>query len=263
MITGKPVFNVWRAPTDNDRNIVRKWRDEGYHRLDTKIYDARITDRDDKHTTICTEFSLGGYIVKPVIRAGATWTVYGSGDIVLETEAKVREGVPFLPRFGLKLCMPEGNERVEYFGYGPHESYVDKRRSTWKSRFETTVSSMHENYLRPQENGSHFKTEWAAVTDLNGAGLLFAGMDDFSFNASHYTPEDITAANHPYELEKRNETIIHIDYKVSGVGSNSCGPELLPKYRLDEQNISFKLRMKPVFIEDIDLLDLVNKRISE
>jgi beta-galactosidase len=263
MICTKLKFGVWRAPTDNDRYIKHQWMKEGYDRLDTHTYSVSIVSEDEKHISIYSEFSLGGYIVKPVIRAGATWTVYGSGDIVLETEAKVREGVPFLPRFGLKLCMPEGNERVEYFGYGPHESYVDKRRSTWKSRFETTVSSMHENYLRPQENGSHYKTEWAAVTDLNGAGLLFAGMDDFSFNASHYTPEDITAASHPYELEKRNETIIHIDYKVSGVGSNSCGPELLPKYRLDEQNISFKLRMKPVFIEDIDLLDLVNIRISE
>ena len=262
MMSKMPVFNVWRAPTDNDRNIVKKWRDEGYDRLNTKVYAVNIENRDEKHITICTEFSLGGYINKPVLHGKAYWTVYGSGDIILETQVEVREGIPFLPRFGLQLVMPEGNERVEYFGYGPHESYIDKHRSTWKSRFESTVSGMHEDYLMPQENGSHYSTEWAAVTDLQGMCLLFAGMEDFSFNVSHFTPEDLTKAMHPHELVKRGETIVNIDYMNSGVGSNSCGPELLPQYRLSRRDISFKVRIKPIFKDDVDILDEVNTQIE-
>lgn len=263
MIGKKPVFNVWRAPTDNDRGIVNKWREEGYDRLDTKVYAVKVTDRDEKHITICTEFSLGGYIKKPVLRGKAYWTVYGSGDIVLETQVEVREELPFLPRFGLQLVMPEGNEHVEYFGYGPHESYIDKHRSTWKSRFASTVESQHEDYLMPQENGSHYATEWAAVTNSLGMGLLFAGMEDFSFNVSHFTPEDLTLAMHPHELKKRPETIVNIDYMNSGVGSNSCGPELLPQYRLSQRDISFKVRIKPLFRQDVDVLDEVNREIVE
>lgn len=263
MISSMPKFNIWRAPTDNDRNIRNKWEAEGYNRLDTHIYSVKIISRDEKHISICSDFSLGGYIKKPVIRAKALWTVYGSGDILLETQAKVSEGIPFLPRYGLQLCMPKGNELIEYFGYGPHESYLDKRRSTFKSKFEATVDSMHENYLKPQENGSHYSTEWATVTNLLGMGLLFIGMEDFSFNVSHYTPEDITNASHPYKLIRRDETIINLDYKVSGVGSNSCGPELLPQYRLSESDINFKLRIKPIFKEDISLLDVVYSEITE
>lgn len=262
MLCARPRFNVWRAPADNDRNIRQKWAGEGFDRLDTHVYSVAVAGEDEKHISIRTEFSLGGYTNKPVIRAAAVWTVYGSGDIILDTGARVREGVPFLPRFGLQLHMPGGNERVEYFGYGPHESYMDKCRSTRKGRFEATVDSMHEDYLMPQENGSHYATEWAAVTDPLGMGLLFAGMDDFSFNASHYTPEDLTDAMHPHELRRRKETVVNVDYKMSGVGSNSCGPELMPQYRLSERDICFKLRIRPVFKEELPLIDAVNTKIK-
>lgn len=262
MICAKPKFNVWRAPTDNDRNIKTKWMAEGYDRLDTHIYSVEIIAQDEKHISICSDFSLGGYIKKPVIRGKAIWTIFGTGDIILETQVKVREGIPFLPRFGLQLCMPKGNERVEYFGYGPHESYTDKRRSTWKSRFAASVDDMHEDYLRPQENGSHYATEWATVTNALSIGLLFIGMDDFSFNVSHYTPEDLTEASHPYKLQRRDETIVNVDYVLSGIGSNSCGPELLPQYRMSQSDIAFKLRIKPVFKEAISLTNMVNSKIS-
>ena len=94
-------------------------------------------------------------------------------------------------------------------------------------------------------------------------GLLCIGMEDFSFNASHFTPHDLTAAEHPHELTRRDETIVHLDYMNSGVGSNSCGPELLPQYRLSQPKIDFKLRLKPVFKEEVSLLDVVNTRIID
>lgn len=261
MICGEPAFNLWRAPTDNDANIKSKWMEEGFDRIKNHVYSISITSEDENHIAICTDFSLGGYIKKPILRAKSTWTVYGSGDILLETQIKVREELPGLPRLGLQLCMSKGNELVEYFGYGPHESYIDKHRSTRKSKFKVTVDQMHENYLKPQENGSHYKTEWATVSNKQGMGLLFIGMDDFSLNVSHFTPQDITKAKHPFELKRREETIVNLDYALNGIGSNSCGPELLEAYRLSQTDICFKLRIKPVFIEDISIMDLVNTEI--
>jgi beta-galactosidase len=263
MLAVPPTFTVWRAPTDNDRNIKHRWMLEGYDRLTTHVYAVAVTPNDDKQIAVSVDFSLGGYIIKPVIRGNCVWTIYGSGDIVLRAHVSVREGLPFLPRFGLQLPMPKGNELVEYFGYGPHESYIDKRWSTRKSRFATTVDDMHEDYLMPQENGSHYATEWAVVSDLQGMGLLFIGMDDFSFNASHFTPQDLTAANHPHELTRRDETIVHLDYMMSGVGSNSCGPELLPQYRLSQSEIDFALRLRPIFKEEESLPDIVKSEIVE
>jgi len=263
MICSMPKFNIWRAPTDNDRRVRFNWMGEGFERIKTHTYSTVIKCEDEKYVEIISEFSLAGYSRRPVVRAVVNWTVYGSGDIIMNTHADVRENMPFLPRFGLQLWMPKGNEMVEYFGYGPHESYIDKRRSTKKSWYESTVDAMHENYLRPQENGSHYGTEWAAVTNKLGMGLLFIGMDEFSFNVSHYTPEDLTAATHPHELTRRDETIVNIDYMMSGVGSNSCGPELLPKYRLSQNVIDFSLRIKPVFKEEISLIDVVKTEITD
>ncbi len=262
MINAMPRFNVWRAPTDNDRKVRLIWESEGYDRMNTHTYSVSTVSEDDKHISISSEFSLGGYIKKPIIHATAVWTVYGSGDILLKTDARIKENLPFLPRFGLQLSMPKGNELVEYFGYGPQESYIDKRRAVWKSRFDSTVDGMHENYIMPQENGSHYATEWAAVTNLLGMGLLFIGRDDFSFNASHYTPEDLTKAQHIYELKRRDETVVNIDYMQSGIGSNSCGPELLPQYRLSRDSIHFELRIKPIFKEDVSLIDTVKTEIT-
>lgn len=246
MISGLPRFNIWRAPTDNDSRIKLKWMEEGYHRAGTHVYSARILEKSGDKVSLQVDFSLGGYIKLPILHARAVWTVYGSGEIFLETEVRVREGLPFLPRFGLQLAMPEGNERAEYFGNGPHESYIDKRQSVRKGKYVTTVDGMFENYLVPQENGSRYGTEWAVVSDRQGMGLRFASEAGFSFNASHYTPEDLAAAGHPFELKKRKETIVNIDYKMSGVGSNSCGPELLEKYRLDEKEFTFSLSIMPV-----------------
>jgi beta-galactosidase len=128
---------------------------------------------------------------------------------------------------------------------------VDKRQSTWKSLFKTTVDAMHEPYLKPQENGSHFGTEWATVTNALGEGILFssaghAPADAFSFQAAHHTPEALAAAMHPHELKNCAETVVHLDWMQSGVGSNSCGPELLPQYRLSQKDIHFRLRIAPI-----------------
>ncbi|MNW64090.1 Evolved beta-galactosidase subunit alpha [compost metagenome] len=139
---------------------------------------------------------------------------------------------------------------MEYFGNGPHESYIDKNHSTRKGKYLTTVDDLFIPYVMPQENGSHDGTEWVSVTNEQGMGLKFAGPLAFSFNASHYTPEDLTAAQHTYELQRRDETIVHLDYKMSGVGSNSCGPELLEVYRLDEKEFTFEITITPVFKED-------------
>ncbi len=263
LLAEPPVVSLWRAPTDNDRYIKAEWRAEGYDRLQTHTYGVELLGKDDRHLRIGWRFSLGGYSRRPVLRAEATWTVYGSGEILFGVRARVREGIPFLPRFGLRLAMPEGYEDVVYFGYGPHESYIDKHRSTWKSRFAATVDGMHEGYLRPQENGSHYATEWASVANAQGVGLLFVGMEDFSFNASHFTPEELTRAGHPFQLDKRRETIIHLDAMMSGLGSNSCGPELLPQYRLSQGEIDFQVRILPAAREEATLLDLVRTRIAE
>ena len=267
LLAASPVVNTWRAPTDNDGGVRFKWMDAGYHNFISHVYSVQLIKETDTSVMLQIVSSLGKFTTWPAIRLVSNWTVYGNGEIQIELQAELRRDekkeLPFMPRFGLQFTLPKGNEVVEYFGYGPHESYIDKHRSTRKSRYLTTVDAMFENYLKPQENGSHYNTDWAVVTNNQGMGLLFAADKSFSFNAAHYTAMDITHARHPHELKKREEIIVNIDYGMSGVGSNSCGPELLEQYRLSEKNINFSFRMKPVFKDELDIAEYSRTEIVE
>ncbi|MCU6791627.1 DUF4981 domain-containing protein [Paenibacillus sp. WQ 127069] len=251
MLQAPFAFNIWRAPIDNDRNIKHEWMKEGYDRAKMHVYSSEIVKQTGNSVEISVQYSLGGYIKLPLLHGTAHWTVDGTGAISLQTKVKVRENLAFLPRFGLQLTMPQGTEEVEYFGFGPHESYSDKRESAKKGKYLLTVDEMFQNYVMPQENGSRYGTEWAIVSNEQGMGLKFSSRGaEFSLNAAHFTPEDLAIATHAHELKKRKETIVHLDYKMSGVGSNSCGPELLKQYRLDEKEFEFNLTIMPLFKED-------------
>ena len=152
--------------------------------------------------------------------------------------------------------MPEGNERMAYYGYGPMESYPDKRRAARVGAFAKTVSENFEHYVRPQENSSHFGTRFAAVGDLQGQGLRFSEAAEgceFSFNAMHYTAEQLTETAHDYELEPIAETVVNIDFYMSGSGSNSCGPALNPEYQVKEKELHGEVIISPCCFDGDDL----------
>jgi beta-galactosidase len=258
MIKTMPKFNIWRAPTDNDRNVKRKWMEAFYDHASTHIYKVSVLEQTKSYIKIACDFSVGGPVRSPAIKGTACWSVYSNGEIVLNVKTDRIEKRVYLPRFGLQLMMPSTNEKVEYFGYGPQESYIDKHIGAKKSRYKTEVSDLHEPYVKPQENGSHYATQWLTVTDELGFGLLFKGMDEFSFNVSHYTPEDLTQTLHNHELKKRAETIVNIDYFNSGIGSNSCGPELAPEYRLENKCVEFNLAILPILKPETDIMVQVN-----
>jgi beta-galactosidase len=250
MLQSAAKFNIWRAPIDNDMNIKEKWQDAGFDRAVLKTYGCEWVQREDGCVEVESTFSLGAVSKFSILHGKAIWRVEATGQISLKLEVKTGDKLPYLPRFGLQLTLPQGMEEVEYAGYGPHESYIDKRQSVRQGRFLTTVDGMFENYVMPQENGSRYGTEWAIVSNEQGMGLQFSASERFSFSASHFTPEDLATAAHTWELVGRKETIVHLDYKMSGVGSNSCGPELAEAYRLNDNEFEFELKLMPVFKED-------------
>jgi len=156
--------------------------------------------------------------------------------------------------------MPENTEMLKYFGYGPMESYLDKRKAARVGLFGNTVSENFEPYVFPQENSSHFGTRWATVADYTGHGLLFALESEatentFMFNAQHYSPKMLDETKHNYELIPSKSTFVTIDYKQSGIGSNSCGPELFEKYKFNEKEFKCAFRIKPVITSQTDAFE--------
>ena len=244
---------VWRAPTDNDRNIRHAWQANGFAAATTKCYSCAVTAADDCSVTITAALSMGAAPQRPILHMDAIYTVYAEGGIKLEYRVKVREGVPFLPRFGVEFLLPEENESLRYYGRGPVESYRDKRHASRQGLFECTVSDHFEHYVRPQENMAHADTAWMLVSSVAGHGLLAVNTGKpFSFNCAHFTPKQLTETAHDYELIPMKETCVNLDMIQSGIGSNSCGPGLHARWQLSEREFDFSVRLMPTFACAVD-----------
>lgn len=231
----KPLeFNLWRAPLDNDATMKEKWRNAGYHRPMVKVYDM-TTEIEGGCVKIMANLSLAPASLQKIMQMQVMWTVVSDGSLKISITATKDPAFPWLPRFGLRMFLPKEMDQVEYYGYGPTESYQDRYHSTYKSVFQDTISGMFVDYIRPQENGSRFDCDYASLS-AEGQKLEVFGKG-FSMNVSHHSQEEFEAKAHNYELETGDCSIFCLDSAMSGVGSASCGPELLPKYRVKEDEL--------------------------
>lgn len=240
-ILDKPIaFNFFRAPTDND-SPRGDWYRAHLHDYDVKVYSTDIAECDGG-VKITVSQSFGWNIHQPFARGEVTYTVCAGGELKVQTKLTMSEKVEMLPRFGIRMFLPKSFEDVEYYGYGPVESYADKHRASYIGKFSAKVPEMFENYIRPQENSSHFGCKYMTIS--NGPTTLrFEAAGDLSFNASEYTQEELAGKRHSFELEKCGSTVLCVDAGMAGVGSNSCGPALLEKYRLPLPEVKLDIIM--------------------
>lgn len=256
------TIDIWRAPTDNDRNIRVEWQRAQYDHATASARDLDVravasstvsrTGADDSAEPSVTAvrirclLSVVAPSVQPIARADTTWTVHADGSLELAMDVERDTEFPFLPRFGIRMVCPERMRNVVYCGYGPNESYVDKHRSCWHGIFEGTPATLFEEEIRPQENGNHHDCDWASVA---GDGVMLQVLrgdgDAFDFQALDVTAEAMTAAAHDWQLERGGATVVCVDWRQSGIGSNSCGPELLPQYRLDQPEFRLSVTLRP------------------
>lgn len=239
---------VWRAPTDNDRNIRGSWQGAGYDRLVCDCHEEPAITETEGITSVSYKVYMSSWNNPPVLSYNVKYTVFSDGSCKSEYDVTVREGLPFLPKFGVEFVLPKETEKVRYFGYGPMESYADKRLAARLGVYSSSVARQHEPYVRPQENGSHHGTRWAQVYSVAGEGLSFTGS--FSFTASPYGAKQLTAAAHEYELKADGLCYVSVDYKQSGIGSGSCGPALDARWQLNEKKFSFAYTLFPSVAAD-------------
>ncbi len=235
-------YNLWRAPTDNDRYIRKEWERCGYDRAIGRAYSCTV-----RATTAGAEVrvtaSLSAMSRQRFLTLTALWQVDAAGSLTCRMEVAKNPATPYLPRFGLRLFLPASVDRVDYLGRGPYESYSDKRWASRFGRFSAAVRELHEDYLFPQENGSHADCTRLCLSTEEAEFLTVTATErPFSFNTSVYTQEMLTDAAHSFELEESGNTVLCLDYAQSGVGSNSCGPQLAAQHRLEGEFVfSFRL----------------------
>lgn len=222
-------FNFFRAPVDNDV-MKGDWYRLHLNDFTAKNYGVTV-NKTDHGAEITLRQSFGWSIHQPFARMDATYIISADGALDIRCSAEMSDKVEFLPRFGIRMFLPEQFRKIEYFGYGPYESYIDKHRASYIGRFSADIAELHEDYIRPQENGSHFGCKYMTVSD-GKISVKFTSDSAFSFSASEYTEEELAQKRHNFELEKCGSSVVCVDGRMAGVGSNSCGPALAEKYRL-------------------------------
>lgn len=240
----KPMeLNIWRAPTDNDMYIKLEWKKAYYNKAYIRAYDTNIRELKNG-VEIITNTSISAPTIQRILDITIIWKIDGNGAITSKMDVIKNDEFPDLPRFGIRLFLNNMFDNISYYGMGPQESYRDKHRATSHGLFKAKVCEMHEDYIRPQENSSHFDCDYVELVS-NQFGLIAVSENPFSFNTSVYTQEELERADHNYQLVKSNSTIFCLDYALNGIGSNSCGPSLIDKYRFQDIAFCFNFKLIP------------------
>lgn len=236
-------LNIWRAPTDNDMYIKSEWKKAHYDKAYTRAYTTEVVQ--GKHgVKITSHASVVAETVQKILDVTITWKIEAAGKIDADIAVTKDDEFPDLPRFGVRMFLDKKLSAARYFGMGPQESYCDKHQAASHGLYQANVDDLHEDYIRPQENGSHYNCEYV---ELNNSryGIVVSAENAFSFNASYYTQEELEEKTHNYELTESDSVVFCVDYALNGIGSNSCGPVVLEQYRFDDVLFRFQFTLIP------------------
>mgnify|MGYP001345928777 FL=1 len=236
-------LNIWRAPTDNDMYIKSEWKKAHYDKAYTRAYTTEVVQ--GKHgVKITSHASVVAETVQKILDVTITWKIEAAGKIDADIAVTKDDEFPDLPRFGVRMFLDKKLSAARYFGMGPQESYCDKHQAASHGLYRADVGDLHEDYIRPQENGSHYDCEYV---ELNNSryGIVVSAENAFSFNASYYTQEELEKKTHNYELTESDSVVFCVDYALNGIGSNSCGPVVLEQYRFDDVLFRFQFTLIP------------------
>ena len=236
-------LNIWRAPTDNDMYIKSEWKKAHYDKAYTRAYTTEVVQ--GKHgVKITSHASVVAETVQKILDVTITWKIEAAGKIDADIAVTKDDEFPDLPRFGVRMFLDKKLSAARYFGMGPQESYCDKHQAASHGLYQANVDDLHEDYIRPQENGSHYDCEYV---ELNNSryGIVASAENAFSFNASYYTQEELEEKTHNYELTESDSVVFCVDYALNGIGSNSCGPVVLEQYRFDDVLFRFQFTLIP------------------
>ena len=236
-------LNIWRAPTDNDMYIKSEWKKAHYDRAYTRTYTTEVVQ--GRHgVKIISHASVVAKTVQKILDVMIAWKIDDIGRIDADIAVTKDDEFPDLPRFGVRMFLDKKLTDARYFGMGPQESYRDKHQAASHGLYRANVGDLHEDYIRPQENGSHYDCEYV---ELNNSryGIVVSAENAFSFNASYYTQEELEKKTHNYELTESDSVVFCVDYALNGIGSNSCGPVVLDQYRFDDVLFRFQFTLVP------------------
>lgn len=242
-----PQLNVFRAFVNNDNWAFEEWFYNGLHNLQHSVSDVSVSKEDGtivvlfevisqakNHAKIHGGTSSGHNRVEELtdrpmgendlkFTTQQIYTIYPDGTIDLQAGIVANKENIVLPRLGYQLKLPTKYENFTYYGRGPIENYPDRKEGQFVQRYTSKVSEQFVNFPKPQDMGNHQEVRWAALTDVQGDGLVFIGNEPLSVSALPYSAMDMILAPHPYQLPQSTATYLNLDMAITGLGGNSCG----------------------------------------
>ncbi|HYN02545.1 MAG TPA: glycoside hydrolase family 2 TIM barrel-domain containing protein [Vicinamibacteria bacterium] len=247
MLSKPLVPNFWRVPLDNDIGFLllndmpkrcAVWKTAGPERRVTVVRAERVAAQ----AVRVTAESVLPAASSPY---STSYTVYGTGDVVVEASFTPGGALPELPRFGMQLAVPAALQTMTWLGRGPHENYWDRHTGAPVGRYSGRVDQLVHDYVRPQENGNRTDVRWIALTGADGTGLLASGLPHLSVSAWPYTMEDLETATHTNELPRRDTITVNLDYRQTGVGGDDgWGARPHAEYTLDPRPYAYSFRLR-------------------
>ena len=240
LLLSGPRLQLWRGPTDNDgikgwsgqeSKMLGKWLAAGLDRIRLQPSLPKARRNKDGSVTLSLEHLASGADPRKTVRHRHRYTITPEGTITAANRFTIDKTLPLLPRLGVVMALKPGFEKLVWFGRGPFENYADRKRAAIIDRFESTVAGQYVPYIMPQEHGNHTDVRWLTLEDAATCFRVEA-EGPLEFSASHFTAEDLFAAFHTYDLKPRPEVILSLDYRQSGLGTNSCGPGVLEPYQI-------------------------------
>ena len=243
--------SILRGPLDNDG--IKNWTSKDITRvlnvwLQKGVYGSKVV-LESEH------FENGELFVKQNINCNNTiinheqvYSSLGKEMILVQNTFEVPSDLNDLPRLGVIMKLPEELTQVEYFGLGPYENYCDRKSGVWFGKFKDSVENKFVPYILPQENGARSNVSWVALRNIAGYGVMIISLGQMQFTASQFSAEQLYEKKHTNELKSENGIYLYLDYAQRGLGTRSCGPDTLDKYKLPAGNFSFNfiiLKLKP------------------
>ncbi len=242
-------LTIWRAPTDNDMYVKATWKKLHLDRTTLIVLDSEL-EANETEAVYTVRGIVGSAALHPVYNITVTYTVNGNGlhtAIHATGYHKSEDGrlysmwikAPYyLPRFGIEYVLGGEFDKLDYFGKGERENYIDLDSHTRMGLYHSTVDEQYEPYIKPQECGNHTKVTELSLSSGKTAFEVTADTS-LEFSALPYSVKELESKAHRHELRKDGNTHLIVNYRVGGIGSNSCGPEALEKDRLDDVVIDY------------------------
>lgn len=242
-----PTLNLWRAMTNNDHRSEQLWKEAGMQWLQTRTQSFTWSHlKNDQAVSVTIKQRIGAPMLAWGIQVTTVYQVNNTGEVKLTVT-----GIPLnnhprtFPRIGLELVLPNSFRLVKWNGRGPGESYADSKEAARFGVYTKPIEDLSFNYIYPQENGNRTDTKWIGLVNEKGNGLRVTGNQPFDFSARYYTQTNLDEAKHTYDLKKTQEVYLYLDKQQHGIGSASCGPDVLPEYELIAEPFTFNFVLTP------------------